>query len=139
SSAGLVPLRQTISFIDLKTPQIFKLQYESCEEVISYINKIKQIGNSGRHINIVMDDIAEIGEGAISMLLSVMEELGKEGVIFTGSKPLDQNARQVLEKSGFFKFVRGKVDENNRKTKNTILNTGNSYTPQSELAEEIIN
>lgn len=139
TSAGLVPERQTITFADLITPEIFKLQYESCEEVISYINKVKQIGNGGRHINIVMDDITEIGEGAISMLLSVMEELALKGVIFTGSKPKDPTARQVLEKSGFFKFVRGKVDENNKNTKNTILNTGNSYTPQSELAEEIIN
>ncbi|MEM0518983.1 hypothetical protein [Aequorivita flava] len=138
STSGLIPRNHTLSFIDVPTPIVFKLQYEHCEEVISYINKIKGIGRSGRHMNIIMDDIIDIGEGAISMLLSVMEELVREGIIFTGTKPKQPIPRGILEKSGFFKFVKGKIDESNSTTKNTILNTGDNQTPQSELAEEII-
>lgn len=134
----LTPPRNILHFVDLPTPKIFRLQYESCENVIEYINKVKRVGKSGKHINIVMNDIIEIGEGAIAMLLSVMQELVEEGIIFKGSKPTNSDARDILEKSGFFKFVRGKVDENNSHTKNTILQTGDNTTSFSELANEIV-
>jgi hypothetical protein len=127
------------TFIDLPTPQKFRLQYETCEEVIEYINKLKRIGKSGKHINIIMSETTEIGEGAISMLLSVMEELANNGVLFKGIKPTNLTARSVLEKSGFFKFVNGKVDSTNTSTKNTILRTGDNTTSYNELANEIIN
>ena len=138
SSSGLISQNHSLSFIDLRTPSKFKLQYEYCEDVINFINKIKALGRSGKHMNIIMDDILEIGEGAISMLLSVMEELVRGGIIFTGTKPKDITCKSVLEKSGFFKFVNGKIDENNSNSKNTILNTGDNKTPQSELAVEIV-
>ena len=126
-------------FIDLPTPDKFRLQYETCEEVIGYINKLKRVGKSGNHINIVMVNTTVIGEGAISMLLSVMEELANLGVLFKGIKPKNKEARSVLEKSGFFKFVKGKVDSSNLSSKNTILRTGDSNTSYNELANEIIN
>lgn len=138
TTAGPVANENHLNFIDIKPPEIFKLKYESCESVIEFINRIKLIGKGGRNINIIMDDIVEIGEGAISMLLSVMEELVKTGVIIKGSKPRSLEPKEILEKSGFFKFVKGKIDENNKLTKNTILNTGDTNTPQSELAVEII-
>ena len=138
STSGLIPQNHSFSFIDLRTPSKFKLQYEYCEDVIGYINKIKALGRSGKHMNIIMADISEIGEGAISMLLSVMEELVRGGIIFTGTKPKDTTCKAILEKSGFFKFVNGKVDESNSNSKNTILNTGDNKTPQSELAVEIV-
>lgn len=138
STSGLISQNHSFSFTDLRTPSIFKLQYEYCEDVIGFINKIKALGRSGKHMNIIMDDISDIGEGAISMLLSVMEELVRNGVVFTGTKPKDSSSKAILEKSGFFKFVNGKVDESNSKSKNTILNTGDNNTPQSELAVEIV-
>lgn len=84
-----------------------------------------------------MDDITEIGEGAIAMLLSVMEELVKKGIIFKGSKPRNQKAKEILEQSGFFKFVKGRV-ENDKESKNNILRTGDHKTSQSELVTEIV-
>lgn len=138
STSGLIPTRLTSRFVNLPTPKFFTLHYEHCEEVISFINKIKIIGKKGKNMNIIMDDIVEIGEGAISMLLSVMEELVRIRIIFTGTKPKHPTPRAILEKSGFFKFVNGKIDDSNAYSKNTILNSGNNDTPQSQIANEII-
>src|SRR5690606_32898271 len=70
-------------------------------------------------------------------LLSVLDELGKK-VAFIGTKPRNPSARAILEKSGFFKFVIGKVDDGNKSTKNTILHTGYNTTSQRELANEVV-
>lgn len=138
SKLGLVRGGYNIRYKNLHTPPIFKLQYEYCEDVITFVNKIKALGRGGVHMNIIMDNISDIGAGAIAMLLSVMDELVNDGVKFKGTKPKDPVARSILEKSGFFKFVNGKIEECNSNTKNTILNTGNNHTPQSELAVEIV-
>ena len=113
-----------IYFEQLRAPSVFNLQYENCESVIQYISRIKELGRDGKNLAIRMDDIIEIGEGAISMLLSVLDEFSKGGTLIRGTKPKDQYAKNVLERSGFFNFMSGKIDEQNKETKNTILRTG---------------
>jgi hypothetical protein len=127
----------TLIFIDLKAPPIFKLQFEHVEPVLEYITQLKLIGEQGKGINILMNDIIEIGEGAIAMLLSVMEELVSKQVHIKGMKPNDEVANDILEKSGFFNYVNGKVSDKNRVTKNTILKTGYKNTHQKVLASAI--
>jgi hypothetical protein len=133
----IYPDIKKIEFVDLEAPLKFKLQYEHVEEVLDYINKVKRVGTSGKGINIIMDNISEIGEGAIAMLLSVMEELKSKRVFVKGTKPNNPDAKDILEKSGFFNYVRGKVADQNKKTKNTILKTGSKLTHQKILANEI--
>ncbi|MBL7914579.1 MAG: hypothetical protein JNL49_05985 [Bacteroidia bacterium] len=112
-----------IYFKDLIAPKIFNLQYENCEKVIEYINKVKLEGKSGHNLNIVLEDITDIGEGAIAMLLSVLEELRAEGIYMKGAKPRDSEAKDILEKSGFLKNMETQLDEKNLNSKNTILKT----------------
>lgn len=126
-----------IEFIDLKAPSIFKLQFENVEPVLEYITKLKFVGSQGKGINILMNDITEIGEGAIAMLLSVMEELKAKRVLIRGKKPYDTNANDILERSGFFNYVNGRISEKNRVTKNMILKTGYKNTHQKVLANAI--
>ena len=130
-------LRPSIHFYDKKAPEKFNLQYENCNSVIKYVNEIKKLGEEGKAINILMDDITEIGEGAIAMLLSVIEELEKKGIPIKGSKPNPGKERDILEKSGFFKYMHGQVDQKNRNTKNTILKTGGKTTELVNISEEI--
>lgn len=117
-------------------PKYFLLQSEHCEGVLSFINDIKKIAARGRSINIDMKGIKEIGEGAISMLLSVLEELKKRNVGIYGTMPEDKEPKEVLLKSGFLKFVRT-ADSRPNETKNTILKTGDASTHQSILTPEI--
>ncbi len=132
-----LPEFRQVEFVDVKAPTIFKLQYEYAENVLKYITDIKVIAKNGKGINILMNDITEIGEGAIAMLLSVLEELTAKKVLIKGEKPTDSETNDILEKSGFFNFVRGRISDKNRITKNTILRTGRKNTHQKVLGKAI--
>lgn len=125
-------------FYDLKAPSIFNLQYGNVNEVLGFIEDIKAIGAKKKYINIRLEDVTEIGEGAISMLLSVLNELSSKNVRFKGTKPNLSEPKDILEKSGFFKYIRGIVSDKNLNTKNIILRTGNIATHQKELSPEIL-
>jgi len=126
-------------FEDLKAPSIFNLQYENCNNVIKYINSIKEVAEKGKNINILMDGIDEIGEGAIAMLLSVIAEIN-ENILIRGIKPKPGISRDILEKSGFFNYMDGHIHKKNRNTKNTILKTsGFNYGGTINLPLEIRN
>lgn len=126
-------------FEDINAPEKFNLQAENCEEFISFISKLKKYGQSNENINIKLDNTTEVGEGAIAMLLSVIDELSRKGIIITGTKPKPGIDRDIFEKSGFFKFTNGHVDNKNRNSKNTILRTGGAIMTHIDLSDEIKN
>lgn len=127
----------------INCPDFFTLQYEHCEAVLEFIDKIKRLGSKHTDININMKKIKEIGEGAISILLSVLEELSSTtNINIYGSMPSENEPYLVLQKSGFLKFVtlsdQAQPDNKSSKgNKNTILKTGDASTPQSALKGEI--
>lgn len=125
-------------FVDIpNAPEIFRLNHDNCESVLSYIDSMKRAAAAGNHLNINLSQVKEIGEGAISMLLTVIEEIADMDLMIKGQKPDETVPRDVLERSGFFDFVNGKVDEKNKDSKNTILTTGDITTPQDFLVEPI--
>ncbi len=126
-----------IRFTDKITPPYFTLKYEHCVPVIQFINDLKSLGQQGKHINIIMNDVVEIGEGAIAMLLSVINEIGSNAVLVKGTKPKDPEVNKTLEKSGFFKYIATIISAENINTKNAILRTGNNKTPNTEIAAEV--
>lgn len=126
-----------LEFTDRITPPYFTLKYEHCIPVIKFINELKSLGQAGKHINILMDDVVEIGEGAIAMLLSVINEIGSNKVFVKGTKPKNQDINTILEKSGFFKYLATIISTENKKTKNAILRTGDSKTSNTEIASEV--
>jgi anti-anti-sigma regulatory factor len=122
----------------LEAPENFNLQYENCENVIRYINKIKKASKKGFNIVVDLKNVKDIREGAIAMLLSVMKEVEKRKIHITGSLPNSADARKVLEQSGFFKFVitSNKMKPDSIKTKN-IMKTGVKGTSPVFLGDEI--
>ncbi len=122
-----------------KLPQIFApenltLQFGYSEEVFRFIRDLKELGTYENQISLRLDNVTEIGEGAIGMLLSVINELTLANVSLVGEKPLNSVARNALERSGFFKYMRGYVSPENLKTKNIIIRTGDINTSQNELS-----
>ncbi|MEI7525213.1 MAG: hypothetical protein WCJ95_12825 [Mariniphaga sp.] len=132
-----IPPRGT-TFEDEYAPRDLMLQYESVEKVLKYISIIKNKGIQGKNLSIRLENVNNIGEGAIAMLLSVINELSQSGILIKGTKPLNQKAKSILEKSGFFKHIRGSIDSENMNSKNIIIRTGDNNTSQQELAPEII-
>lgn len=110
--------------------------HDNAETTIEYINQVKKLGNKRNGVDFNLIEVEEIGVGAISMLLSVMQELTSQGIKFKGTKPNNVKAKNILERSGFMKFVKGRVGQNN-KNSNNIIFTGNKRTHHSEILEVI--
>lgn len=121
------------SFAEVIAPEKLTLQLGYSEEVLRFIALLKDLGKSEDVIIIRLHKVTDIGEGAIGMLLSVMKELTNAGIALKGEKPLNTIARNKLEKSGFFKYMRGYVSPENLITKNIIIHTGDITTSQVEL------
>lgn len=126
-----------IYYKDILAPKKFNLKAENCEDFIQFVDKLKKYGSGGNHLNIIMEDCEDIGEGAISMFLSVIEEITQNGINIRGKKPSIPEERDKLEKSGFFKYMNGNVDNKNKNSKNTILRTGGNDKDKVNLSQEI--
>ena len=111
---------------------------ENAKKTIDYINQVKKLGKKRKGVDFNLKDVTEIGVGAISMLLSVMAELRGQGIRFRGTKPSNIEANNVLERSGFMRFVQGAVNPENRNSKNIIF-TGNKRTHHTEILDVIHN
>lgn len=127
-----------IKFVECNAPANFNLMPNYAEETISYINQVKKLGNKRKGIDFNLEDVTDIGVGAISMLLSVMKELSGQGIRFQGTKPNNPNALNILERSGFMKYVYSGVKPENRITKNIIF-TGDKRTHHTEILDVIHN
>ena len=90
---------------ELWSPQRLSLQFGFSEEVLKFINNLKKFGDKYNHIYLRLDNVTDIGEGAIAMLLSVINELNMKGIYVTGKNPSNLIARTTLEKSGFFRYM----------------------------------
>lgn len=120
-------------YAEVIAPEKLTLQLGYSEEVLRFIALLKELGETEDIINIRLHKVTDIGEGAIGMLLSVMKELTNAGISLKGEKPSNTIARNKLEMSGFFKYMRGYVSPENLKTKNIIIHTGDITTSQEEL------
>ena len=124
-------------YAEVTAPEKLTLQLGYSEEVLRFIALLKELGKTEDIINIRLHKVTDIGEGAIGMLLSVMKELTIAGIALRGEKPSNTAAKNKLEMSGFFKYMRGYISPENLKTKNIIIHTGNITTSQEELEPEM--
>lgn len=136
-SAEKFHLMQNPEFKEIEAPKELTLRYENAENVLNFIKKIKKYGNKGYFIDLKLENVEIIAEGAISMLLSVISDLERKRIFFKGEKPTNEGAKNILERSGFFKHMKGSVSKQNTISKNKILKTGTKNTHQKELTPEI--
>jgi hypothetical protein len=116
-------------------PQYFNLQFENCESVIGYVNEIKKAGSRKWNILINLVNVVDLREGAIAMLLSVMQEI-QYSVVISGILPRDTKARLTLEMSGFFKIASVKGPRPNHLSEN-IMRTGKKGDLPHFLGDDI--
>lgn len=130
-------LKMNPEFRDVEAPENLTLRYEHSVNVLKFIKDIKILGRKGYFINLKLKKVELIAEGAISMLLSVISDLERKQIFFKGNKPKNEEAKNILERSGFFEHMNGSVSKKNSISKNKILKTGNKKTHQNELTPEI--
>ena len=127
----------TPAFAKVVAPNNFTLKYEDSVEMINFINKLKICGNKRENVEIIMDAVSDIGEGAICMLLSVIHELNDLDLYVRGTKPDNKAVNSILERSGFFSYLNAYVSKENISTKNKILKTGSEKTKYTLFAKEV--
>ncbi|ANQ49575.1 hypothetical protein MY04_2201 [Flammeovirga sp. MY04] len=130
-------LKQNPQFKEIEAPKNLTLKYEEVIETLKFISNIKRIGNQGYFIDLKLQKVEKITEGAISLLLSIISDLERQGIFFKGEKPNSFSANKILECSGFFEHMDGSISKANKISKNKILKTGTKKTNQSELVPEI--
>lgn len=132
-----VELQKQPEFKIVEAPKDLTLKFENSEKVLQFIKLIKKYGEQGYFIDLRLEKVEILEEGAIAMLLSVISDLERKRIFFTGEKPKDTEAKNILERSGLFDHMQGSVSKQNKVSKNKILKTGNIKTHQKELVPEI--
>jgi len=130
-------LRKNPIFKIVPAPTQLTLKYEDVIDTLKFIQKIKKFAEKGYFIHLSLEKVNLISEGAISMLLSVISDSEHKDIFFSGTKPDDITAKNILERSGFFRHMNGTVAKKNKISKNKILKTGTKDTHQRELTPEI--
>ena len=77
------------------------------QQVITFIDQLKsyKFRNDILGVKINLDDVETIDIGAISLLLSSVEELSLNDKDVSGTVPSNENACNILTESGFFKNI----------------------------------
>lgn len=127
----------TITEKRIKVPSQLSLKWDYAVPMLRFIKKLKKMASKHNRFFLDLREVDYIGEGGIAMFLSVISDLQRRGVYCRGTKPTNVKIKDALEKSGFFKQMTTKINPKNRVTKNDILTTGTSLTPQQVVVPQI--
>lgn len=124
----------------LIAPALFTL-FNHTENVISFINEIDKCEKKRRirSIKFELKEIIEIDIGAISLLLSKINELSSLNINFIGTLPKNEIAKSFIIDSGFLDKMKNLKTGKNfiRSSKNLIVNRGFDRIDNKTTAEEI--
>ncbi len=120
-----------------KPPDIFSLR-ENAELVLRFLNQLKNHQNKNREVYINLVSVKIITNGSIAILLSVIQELNNKGIRVRGKKPKDKETKKIIEKSGFFNYVIGFIDEENSVSPDTIITKGVEVVEQESTAKIVL-
>lgn len=132
--------KQFKDFKWIQAPSNFSL-IDNPEESINFIGKINESFNRKRQIFIDLENVTNIGHGAIVVLLSKMVQFKANNILFNGNFPKENKPCRMLIKSGFFENL---YKEFNVQDTYDLSTTGNSIythaqkTVNSELTDTII-
>ncbi|MBL0209446.1 MAG: hypothetical protein IPQ13_00800 [Holophagaceae bacterium] len=86
----------------VEAPEVFSFN-ENPEGVIQFINKLENLFIEKRKTCVMLKKIKTIDYGAIVSLLSIMVQFKAKNIKFNGNIPKNENTKNILIKSGFFK------------------------------------
>ena len=118
-------------------PRVFSLR-DNTEPVLKFISELKSYKNIKKDIFINLSRVEKITNGSIAMLLSIIQELSSKGIILRGRKPKAKIPKKIIEKSGFFNYVIGAIDEENIQSLDTIITKGMDVVDQESTAEIVL-
>ena len=125
--------------IPFVAPQKFNLRTNP-EEVIQYVNSINATAISYKNqckVRFVLNGIQDIDNGAIGMLLTLVNALARRKVRSYGDMPNNVDARIAFEQSGFFQYVRMLQGKKVSATDSFIVQQGSDRTNSQAIGSQI--
>jgi len=111
--------------VKVRAPKDFSLKRHP-ESVFKFIADIKAIKDDPRAASafIELEHCTYLSSGTVALMISAIKELKANNITVSGSYPSSPESKSTLEKSGFFKFVIGRVSDENKVSLNTIIQQG---------------
>ncbi len=125
------PKKATITSIF--SPAVLTLGQKNASSTLKFISNIKHECSKSNRIDIRLDHVLEISNGAIIMLLGVIQDRKHFGINFTGSFPLHESSRESIYRSGFMDVVKTSQTAKSKINSNAILVSGAINKPPDEL------
>ena len=91
-------------YVKIQAPQIFSL-IKNEEEVLGFIRQIRSCFEHKRKVFVMLSSVKEISNDAILILLSNMIQFKSHRIDFNGDFPINKQAKQKIESSGFFEYL----------------------------------
>jgi len=85
----------------VRAPQCFSF-IKNPKEVSKFIQRLKKHFVRKEKVFVVLEDVHEVGYGAIVVLLSIMVKFKAQGIKFNGNFPADPIVDLQIKRSGFF-------------------------------------
>lgn len=119
-------------------PETFSIHMNR-EDTLKFISKIKRLLHKTKKQNIFISfsKCCHLTNEAIALLISAIGDLKVKKIKVSGNYPRDKRTKNRLEQSGFFNFVDGLVQPENRVSENTIVTQG-IHTVDSEAVAPLV-
>lgn len=122
--------------VTLQVPVVFDTN-KSLNDVLNFISKCKALSTqNSRVVNINFGKAKDVNAGALSLLLSVIQDLGDLNIQIRGNMPNEPLARKEFADSGFLEFVHNEQGLKMNST-NKIIVKGQHKVDQKRTGLEI--
>jgi len=122
----------------IKAPSIFSLT-RNTEETLKFISNIESCFKKKKKVFINLKQVTDIANGAIVVLLSILVKFKTNKIDFNGNYPKNNNAENILVKSGFFKYLyQREIEMQDAYSFEHKICTHANKKVDSKLSEEII-
>lgn len=122
---------------DIYAPEDFRF-IDNHDEIIELLKRLKHHAKKQKPVFLRMDNVTRITSGTAALLLSVMDEFVDSQTPFKGNNPKDVDARDVLERSGFFRYVNGQVKNADNLYCDDVIERKVEYKVDAELSAKLI-
>lgn len=111
---------------------------DNCENVISFINKLRRDFRNKRKVFVNMTDVTKVTNESLCLLLSNMMLFRDNRIDFNGNFPRNGRANRVVIESGFLEQLFNKRGKNSINRVNSPIYTHSAYTSNADIADAII-
>lgn len=106
-------------------------------ETVAFINQVQAVMDRNEHVMIDLRATRRVGNDGVVVMFALLQEFHDRDLCVFGNKPLGHEPRRVLERSGLFQWVHGKIESDANSSKNRIYGSKSRKVLNEEAQEWI--